>query len=45
MMTQSYDPVRRTVVFIKSALTYLDIHGKVSFLESSHKLKTTELQI
>ena len=45
MMTQSYDPVQRTMVFVKSALTDLDIHGKVGFSESSHKLKTTELQM
>ena len=45
MMTQSYDPVQRTMVFVKSALTDLDIHGKVGFSESSHKLKTTGLQI
>ena len=29
-----YDPVQRTVVFVKSALTDLDIHGKVGFSES-----------
>ena len=36
-----YDPVQRTVVFVKSTLTDLDIDGKVGFSESSHKLKTT----
>ena len=45
MMIQSYDLVQRTMVFVKSALTDLDIHGKVGFSESSHKLKTTELQM
>ena len=40
-----HDPVQRTVVFVKSALTDLDTHGKVGFSESSPKLKTTELQI
>ena len=45
MMTQSYDPVQRTMVFVNSALTDFDIHGKVGFSESSQKLKTTELQM
>ena len=40
-----YDPVQRTMVFVKSALTDLDIHGKVVFSESSPKLETTELQL
>ena len=40
-----YDVVQRTVVFVKSVLTDLDIHGKVGFSESSRKLNKTELQI
>ena len=39
-----YDPVVQRDL-VKSALTDLDIHGKVGFSESSHNLNTTELQI